>query len=204
MRPCGVNGSTRLRKEIVIPLRWEAWDYFLVNHPDQEYRRYKVAGLQEGFRIDFNYKGRKRCKKATSNMVSTMQKPEIVREYLSKECAEGRILGPLPPELFLSVQINRIVVIPKGSTGKWCLIVDLSTPEGFSVNDNIDETLCSLFDISIEDAVQEIMAKGQGSQLAKIDIQSAYRNIPVHPEDWNLLGMVWGTPCLLIRPFHLG
>ena len=35
------------------------------------------------------------------------------------------------------------------------------------------------------------MAKGQGFQLAKIDIQSAYRNIPVHLEDWNLLGMVW-------------
>ena len=35
------------------------------------------------------------------------------------------------------------------------------------------------------------MAKGQGSQLAKVDSLSAYRNIPVHPEDWNLLGMVW-------------
>ena len=98
----------RLSKEIVIPLRWEAWDYFLVNHPDQEYRRYIVAGLRGGFRIDFNYKRWKRCKKATSNMVSTMQKPEIVREYLSKECAEGRILGPLPPELFSSVQISRV------------------------------------------------------------------------------------------------
>ena len=74
----------RLSKEIVIPLRWEAWDYFLVNHPDQEYRRYIVAGLREGFRIGFNYKGQKGCKKATSNMVSTMQKPELVRESSQK------------------------------------------------------------------------------------------------------------------------
>ena len=181
----------RLSKEIVTPLRWEAWDYFLVNHPDQEYRRYIIAGLQEGFRIGFNYKGQKGCRKATSNMVSTMQKPEIIREYLSKECAEGWVLDPLPPELFPCVQISRVGVIPKGSTGKWRLILDLSAPGGFSVNDNIDETLCSLSYISIEDAVQEIMAKGQGAQLAKIDIQSAYSNIPVHPEDWNLLGMVW-------------
>ena len=35
------------------------------------------------------------------------------------------------------------------------------------------------------------MAKGLGSQLAKVDIQSAYRTIPVHLEDWNLLGMSW-------------
>ena len=112
-----------------------------------------------------------------------MQKPEVVRVYLSKECAEGRVLGPLPPELFPSVQISRIGVIPKGSTVKWRLIVDLSAPKGFSVNNNIDETLCSLSYISVEDAVQEIMAKGQCSQLAKVDIQSAYRTIPVHPED---------------------
>ena len=35
------------------------------------------------------------------------------------------------------------------------------------------------------------MTKGLGSQLVKVDIQSAYRTIPVHPEDWNLLGMSW-------------
>ena len=67
------------------------------------------------------------------------------------------------------------------------LIVDLSASEGFSVNDNIDETLCSLSYISVEDEVQ---AKGS-SYLAKVVIQSTYRTIPVHPEDWNLLGMVW-------------
>ena len=72
------------------------------------------------------------------------------------------------------------------------------------MNDNIDETLCSLFYISIEDAVQEIMAKGQGSQLAKIDIQSAYRNIPVHPEDWNLLGMVWGNSLFIDTTLPFG
>ena len=180
-----------LRKEVVTSLKWEAWNYFLVNHPDQEYRRYIVSGLREDFRVGFNYNRLEGCKRSTSNMVSTMQKPEVVRDYLSKECAEGRVLGPLPPELFPSVQISRIGVIPKGSTGKWRLIDDLSAPEGFSVNDNIDETLCSLSYISVEDAVQETMEKGQGSQLAKVDIQSAYRTIPVHPEDWNLLGMAW-------------
>ena len=66
---------------------------------------------------------------------------------------EGRVLGPLPPELLPIVQISRIGVIPKGSTGKWHLIVDLSAPEDFSVSDNIDETLCSLSYISVEDAV---------------------------------------------------
>ena len=102
------------------------------------------------------------------------------------------------------VQISRIGVIPKGSTGKWHLIVDLSAPEGFIVNDNIDETLCSLSYISVEDTVQEIVAKGQGSQLAKVDIQSTYRTIPVHPEDWNLLGMVWENFLFIDTTLPLG
>ena len=59
------------------------------------------------------------------------------------------------------------------------------------MNDNTDESLCSLSYISVDDTVKEIMAKGLGSQLAKVDIQSPYRTITVHPEDWNLLGMSW-------------
>lgn len=35
-------------------------------------------------------------------------------------------------------------VIPKGSMGKWSLILDMSSPEGRSVNDGIQESLCSL------------------------------------------------------------
>ena len=72
-------------------------------------------------------------------MVSTMQKPEVVRENLFKEFAESQILGP-----FTTVPNCTKTAILKNSTGKWRLIVDLSAPEGFSMNDNIGETLCSL------------------------------------------------------------
>ena len=32
---------------------------------------------------------------------------------------------------------------------------------------------------------------GRGTLLAKLDIKSAYRNIPIHPGDRHLLGMQW-------------
>ena len=35
------------------------------------------------------------------------------------------------------------------------------------------------------------MVRGRGTQLAKVDIKSAYRNVPVHPDDRWLTGMVW-------------
>ena len=35
------------------------------------------------------------------------------------------------------------------------------------------------------------MSLGIGTKLAKFNIQSAYRLVPVHPEDCYLLGMSW-------------
>lgn len=43
-----------------------------------------------------------------------------------------------------SVQISPIRVLLKRETGAWRLIVDLSSPEGQSVNDGVDKALCSL------------------------------------------------------------
>ena len=35
------------------------------------------------------------------------------------------------------------------------------------------------------------MSLGRGTLLAKFDVESAYRIIPVHPNDLYLLGMQW-------------
>lgn len=44
---------------------------------------------------------------------------------------------------------------------------------------------------SVDEAVNAIMELGPGTQLAKLDIQSAYCSIPVHSVDRWLLGMEW-------------
>ncbi len=124
-------------------------------------------------------------------MQSALQRPEVIREYLARECAEGRVLGPLDQSQFSMVHTSRFGVIPKGSTGKWRLILDLSSPQGHSVNDGIQESLCSLSYVSVDDAVYAVREKGRGALLAKVDIRSAYRIVPVHQEDWWLLGMLW-------------
>lgn len=124
-------------------------------------------------------------------MLSARERPEVVRDYLAKECAEGRILGPLDPTQFPFVHTSRFGVIPKSSSGKWRLIVDMSAPEGASINDGIGESICSLTYVSVADAVHNIAGLGQGALLAKIDIKSAYRNVPIHPEDRWLMGMSW-------------
>ena len=92
-------------------------------------------------------------------------------------------MGPLDHAQFSCVHTSRFGIIPKGSSGRWRLIVDMSAPEGASINDGISESLCSLSYVSVSDAVRNITLQGQGALLAKLDIKSAYRNVPIHPED---------------------
>ena len=124
-------------------------------------------------------------------MASAYATPQVVSSYLQSECALGRILGPVeePPT---KLTISKFGVIPKKyQVGKWRLILDLSIPEGFSVNDGIDSDLSSIRYPSFDLAAKLIMAERKGALLSKIDIRDAYRIIPVHPGDWWLLGMKW-------------
>ena len=148
--------------------------------------------MVEGFRIGFDYT--KECKSAKRNMLSAMQNPSVVGEYLPKEVALGRIVGPLEPGTLniRSIQVNRFGVIPKPhQPGRWRLIVDLSYPRDNSVNDGIEPELCSLSYASIDNAVEMVLKKGRGTRLATLDLESAYRIVPVHPHDCLLLGMRW-------------
>ena len=64
-------------------------------------------------------------------------------------------------------------------------------PSGSSVNYGIPSQLCSLTYVTIDDAILNILKSGKNTILAKIDIKSAFRLLPVHPADRYLLGMKW-------------
>ncbi len=174
---------------IVTPLHWREWNTSLAKHPDRSFANFVVSGIQGGFCIGFNYSHS--CKKATRNMQSAKAGQSIVREYLAKECAEGRILGPFIEHSLPQLQVSRLEVVPKHTLGQWRLIVDLSSPEGHSVNDGISKSLCSLSYVSVDTAAKMVARLGRGSLLAKVDIRSAYRMIPIHPDDRWPLGMRW-------------
>ncbi len=59
--------------------------------------------------------------------------------------------------------------------------------------------------MSIDEVVDQILTLGRGTELAKIDIESAFRNIPVHPHDRHLLGMSWNNQLFMdtVLPFGL-
>ena len=178
-------------RPIRTPLIVDQWKWQLKDHPDHAFSDYILQGLQNGFHIGVDREAAK-LKSASANMKSAVDNPQVIQDRLMTECMAGRVIGPLPMESYPMVHISRFGVIPKKhQPGKWRMIVDLSSPSGHSVNDAIDKDQCSLQYASVDDAVQIILSLGKATQLAKFDIENAYRLIPVHPSDRLLLGMEW-------------
>ena len=138
-------------------------------------------------------------------MASTRQDSNLISSYLDEECSLGRVVGPLDIEAFPIVQCSLMDLVPKGSSGKWWLIVDLSSPEGSSVNDGIDPTLCSLEYVSVDVVAKVVVQLGRGAFLLKVDIRSAYQkrylSIPMTGSSSACVGRercLWTQPCLSV------
>ena len=191
--------------EITTPLISKVWEHELANHPDQSFAAYVVNGIKQGFRVGYDRANTHAS--CMGNMVSALQHPDVVADYLQQELALNRmvIISPtLAPRIHC--QISPFGVIPKkAKPGKWRLIVDLSSPMNASVNDGIDRDMCHISYITVDSIVDQILQLGQGALMAKADIKQAYRMVPVHPEDRHLLGVQWQGQVLLdkVLPFGL-
>lgn len=55
------------------------------------------------------------------------------------------------------------------------------------------------------DDIEQVLFLGKGSLMAKMDIESAFRIVPVHPDDRPLLDMKWDDQLYidLTLPFDL-
>ena len=135
----------------------------------------------------------------------TIHHPTVISEGLQAEVDKGRLIGPLNPGDFPYAQVSSLGAVEKKHSTKWRLILDLSHPAGCSVNDGIAKPPCSLKYSRVSDVIEQILQMGNGCYLAKIDIHSAFRNIPVHPHDRHLLGMIWNEALYIdtVLPFGL-
>ena len=121
---------------------------------------------------------------ARRNISSVRNNSTVVDNYIKEELQEGRLVT-IPNNSLASIQLSPYGVIPKlDQPNKWHLIIDLSSPKG---NSGIDPALTSIQYSSIYDAILHINQLGTGKLMAKLDVKSAYRNIPVHPHGRPLL-----------------
>ena len=122
------------------PLNLPAWAEHLRQHPDWAFVQY-LQGISHGFRIGYDWAAPRLS--ASRNMASADEHPAVIQAYIDEECELGRIMGPFRPgDLQPEVHISRSGIIPKKhQKGKWRMIVDLSHPQGRSINDGIFEAV---------------------------------------------------------------
>ena len=123
--------------------------------------------------------------------------PDSVSQYLTSELKLGRVAGPFRSVPFTDgFVISPLNTVEKRDSSERRVIVDLSWPCGSSVNDGIlrDSFLGVPIDLhypTIDRIVEAIVASGQGCLLYKRDLKKAYRQFPVDPRDYHLLGYLW-------------
>ena len=174
----------------VTPININLLECMLVDHPDREFVVGLCSGLREGFKI--GYQG-PRQPYVSKNLKTAYMLPEIVDGNLLEEVKQGRTIGPFTQPPFKNFQIYPLGLVPKKNSSKWRTIFHLSYPKTShtSVNANISSEDFSLQYVRIDDAIRILLKLGPNCFMAKTDVQSAFRNIPVHPQDWELLGMQW-------------
>ena len=147
-----------------------------------------LSTLKEGARI--GYSGL--CSSRVSpNLISATQHSEVVTLNLQKEVTLGRVAGPYPSPPLPNFQYHPVDVVPKKHSTEWRTIYHLSYPPGDSINDHIPKDPSSLSYVRVDDAIHILQSLGKGAFMAKTDLKSAFRLIPIQPNDCSLLGIYW-------------
>ena len=173
------------------PVSPDALRYFLVGY-NRNIVEYLLNGFQHGFRIGCFGLPAQQAKRVT-NLKSAIEFPAVVDNKIAKELALSRILGPFDtPPRSDNFRISPLGVVPKKSPGEFRTIHHLIYPEGSSVNDFIPKEISAVQYATIQDAIR-LIKQLPSSQvfMAKVDIESAFRIIPVSPRDRPLLGFQW-------------
>lgn len=122
------------------------------------------------------------------NLKSVHRFPPVVYEKIAKEIAEGRVAGPFPVPPFSNIHISPLEVVPKKELNSFCPIHHLSFLKDGSLNGEIDGSLCSVTYATYEEEMVTVRAFGPGALLAKSDIKSAFRLLPISLLAFNSLG----------------
>ena len=132
----------------------------------------------------------------TGNHVSACEHPKDIEAYIQEELSYGALMGPFVDNPIIGGHCSPFMTRNKLNSDRRRGIVDLSWPQGASVNAGIDKTtyLGSEFALqfpTIDDIMSELKKLGRGAHLYKVDVSRAFRHVRVDPGDYDLLVLQW-------------
>ena len=154
---------------------------------DRSKTKFLVDGFRHGFRLQHDGP---LSTEIPSNDASIEQHPEAVMEKINKELAAGRLKGPFDHPPLQNFHVSPAKIKEKSTKGQFRFLHNLSWPyDETSVNSGIDDTAKSVKYASVAKAISLIMKLPKGSVTRKTDIKSAFKIIPIHPDDHHKLGL---------------
>lgn len=161
-------------------------EHWLGKYPDEQEAKLLMSGFRHGFRIQ--YQG-KRVAREANNHGSARRRPEIVEQKLMQEVQLGRVAGPFTNKPLQNLIVSPIGLVEKNIPGEFRLIFDLSFPQADSINGGIPAEAVSVAYTSFDAVTNMVRRLGTGTHLIKVDIKAAFRLLPLHPDDFSLMGM---------------
>ena len=109
--PC--SQILQLAEEMYVPptpLKHNQLSELLRRYPDSNKVEYIIQGLKHGFALDYTgqYKFR-----APENLPTAKLDPQLIRDWLRKEIALGRMLGPFNVPTFPDLMCSPVGLVPK-------------------------------------------------------------------------------------------
>lgn len=201
-RFAATRGTTRVSVresllKVVTPLPHDRW-----------YGALKECSLLDDFRdvplgLRFGFKTGVTSKLIThfipDNHRSALDSPNIVNDHIQNELSLQRYSGPFDVSQLLTLigpfRTAPLGVVPKPNSTKSRIIQDLSFPRNdttiASVNSEINSDNFPCEWGSFAQCYFLVAKAPPGTQVAVFDVDSAYRNIPVHPEDQRHFCVSW-------------
>lgn len=184
----GLPNAFGARIPVPTPLNIPAWESKLLDYHDRQI----VDFLRYGWPV--NYTANQLPISADKNHSSAISYADHVQHYVNTELRYHAIAGPFRTNPFPQPLICcPLQTVPKRGASKRRVVMDLSFPPHASVNIGIPDSsyLNEPYKLrlpGIDRLIEFILQLGQGCLLYKLDLQRAYRQLPIDPKDYHLLG----------------
>jgi hypothetical protein len=147
-----------------------------------------IDGILNG--IDVDFEGDRSVARWARNLPIRPEDKAKVQKVIDADVAAGKKAGPFVHAPCSNFVVSPIGAVPKKDLGKIRVIHHLSFPfKGNSVNAGVVDEPMTLG--SVDAACAAIVRFGRGCFLIKLDVEAAYKQVPVRPGDWHLLGFMW-------------
>ena len=178
-----------LRRQVPSQLNCDEWDRRLAEYDDKAI----VDFLRYGWPV--SYTAPAPPVSTPQNHASALRHPDAVDKFIYKELSKEALLGPFENLPFSTwTQISPLMTRDKPDGSGKRVIVDLSFPQGRSVNDGIPKNFHQGEDFSYtlpsaQDLADNMLKAGRGCYMWKSDLERAYRQLRVDPLDYPLLAI---------------